>query len=493
MHQGIYRRAYKPRRIFSHLKAEKSCIKKRKTYFCKNPKHIYMQNNKKNVIIIGAAGRDFHNFNTYFRGNDNYNVVAFTAAQIPDIDGRKYPTELAGENYPEGIPIHTQAELPALIEKLKVDVCAFSYSDVSYQEVMAVASIVNTAGADFLLMGPKETMIKSKKPLIAVGATRTGCGKSQTSRRIIEILMEHGVKVVAIRHPMPYGDLVAQKVQRYATIEDLEKHKCTIEEMEEYEPHVVRGNVIYSGVDYGAILDEAEKEADLILWDGGNNDFPFYKPDLMVTVVDPHRPGHELNFYPGETTLRMADIVVINKIDSASPENIQIVRNNIAKVNPKAIVVDGASPLTVDKPELIRGKKVLVVEDGPTLTHGHMKIGAGTVAAQKFGAAELIDPRPFAVGRLQETFSIYPEIGTLLPAMGYGSQQIKDLEATIRNTECDTVVIATPIDLSRIVKIDKPVVKVEYELQEIGKPDLCGLICDFLKDKDLTRSGCGCK
>lgn len=452
-----------------------------------------MQNNKKNVIIIGAAGRDFHNFNTYFRGNENYNVVAFTAAQIPDIDGRKYPTELAGENYPEGIPIHTQAELPSLIEKLEVDVCAFSYSDVSYQEVMAVASIVNTAGADFLLMGPKETMIKSNKPLIAVGATRTGCGKSQTSRRIIEILMEHGVKVVAIRHPMPYGDLVAQKVQRYATIDDLEKHKCTIEEMEEYEPHVVRGNVIYSGVDYGAILDEAEKEADLILWDGGNNDFPFYKPDLMVTVVDPHRPGHELNFYPGETTLRMADIVVINKIDSASPENIQIVRDNIAKVNPRAIVVDGASPLTVDKPELIRGKKVLVVEDGPTLTHGHMKIGAGTVAAQKFGAAELVDPRPFAVGRLQETFNIYPEIGTLLPAMGYGSQQIKDLEATIRNTDCDTVVIATPIDLSRIVKIDKPVVKVEYELQEIGKPALCGLICDFLKDKDLTRSDCGCK
>ncbi|MFP4064068.1 MAG: cyclic 2,3-diphosphoglycerate synthase [Bacteroidales bacterium] len=452
-----------------------------------------MQNNKKNVIIIGAAGRDFHNFNTYFRGNDNYNVVAFTAAQIPDIDGRKYPTELAGENYPEGIPIHTQAELPSLIKKLEVDVCAFSYSDVSYQEVMAVASIVNTAGADFLLMGPKETMIKSNKPLIAVGATRTGCGKSQTSRRIIEILMEHGIKVVAIRHPMPYGDLVAQKVQRYATIDDLEKHKCTIEEMEEYEPHVVRGNVIYSGVDYGAILDEAEKEADLILWDGGNNDFPFYKPDLMVTVVDPHRPGHELNFYPGETTLRMADIVVINKIDSASPENIQIVRNNIAKVNPRAIVVDGASPLTVDKPELIKGKKVLVVEDGPTLTHGHMKIGAGTVAAQKFGAAELVDPRPFAVGRLQETFNIYPEIGTLLPAMGYGSQQIKDLEATIRNTDCDTVVIATPIDLSRIVKIDKPVVKVEYELQEIGKPNLCGLICDFLKDKDLTRSDCGCK
>ena len=448
---------------------------------------------KKNVIIIGAAGRDFHNFNTYYRKNDNYNVVAFTAAQIPDIDGRRYPAELSGELYPQGIPIYTQDELPRLIKELDVDVCAFSYSDVSYQEVMAVGSIVNANGADFLLIGPKETMIKSTKPVIAVGAVRTGCGKSQTSRKIIEALMAHGMKVVAIRHPMPYGDLVAQKVQRFATVEDLKKHNCTIEEMEEYEPHVVRGNVIYAGVDYEAILREAEKEADVILWDGGNNDFPFYKPDLMVTVVDPHRPGHELNYYPGETTLRLADIVVINKMDSSGPENIQIVRENIAKVNPNAAVVDGASPLTISDPSLIKGKRVLVVEDGPTLTHGHMKVGAGTVAAMKFGAAELVDPRPFLVGRLKETFEIYPNIGTLLPAMGYGDQQIADLEKTINNTDCDAVVIATPIDLQRIVKINKPTVKVDYELQEIGKPTLCDLVCDFLKDKNLVRKDCGCK
>lgn len=452
-----------------------------------------MKQNKKNVIIIGAAGRDFHNFNTYYRNNDNYNVVAFTAAQIPDIDGRKYPAELAGSMYPDSIPIYNQDELGKLIKDLDVDVCAFSYSDVSYQEVMAVAALVNAAGADFMLIGPKETMLESTKPVIAVGAVRTGCGKSQTSRRIIESLMEHGMKVVAIRHPMPYGDLVAQKMQRFAEIDDLKKHKCTIEEMEEYEPHVVRGNVIYSGVDYEAILREAEKEADVILWDGGNNDFPFIKPDLMVTVVDPHRPGHELNYYPGETVLRIADIVVINKMDSASPEGIQAVRENIALVNPTAKVVDGASPLTVDKPELINGKKVLVVEDGPTLTHGHMKIGAGTVAARKFGALEYIDPRPFAVGRLKETFEIYPEIGTLLPAMGYGDQQIKDLEATIKNTDCDTVVIATPIDLSRVVKIDKPTVKVGYELQEIGHPILCDLVCDFLKERNLVNKNCGCK
>ncbi|MGM0572233.1 MAG: cyclic 2,3-diphosphoglycerate synthase [Bacteroidota bacterium] len=452
-----------------------------------------MKQDKKNVIIIGAAGRDFHNFNTYFRNNENYNVVAFTAAQIPDIDGRKYPKELAGDLYPDGIQIHSQDDLTSLIKEKDVDLCAFSYSDISYQEVMSVCSQVNTAGADFLLLGPKETMIESTKPLIAVGAVRTGCGKSQTSRRIIESLMEHGMKVVAIRHPMPYGDLVAQKVQRFATIDDLKKHDCTIEEMEEYEPHVVRGNVIYSGVDYEAILREAEKEADVILWDGGNNDFPFYKPDMMVTVTDPHRPGHELNFYPGETTLRMADVAVINKIDSAHPEGVQAVRDNIAMINPSAIVVDGASPLKVDKPELLKGKRVLVVEDGPTLTHGHMKIGAGTVAAKKYGATELVDPRPYAVGRIQETFQIYPNIGTLLPAMGYGDQQIKDLEATIRNTDCDAVVIGTPIDLSRVVNIDKPVVKVEYELQEIGDPTICNLVCDFLKKKELIRKDCGCK
>ncbi len=452
-----------------------------------------MSKSKKNVIIIGAAGRDFHNFNTYFRGNANYNVVAFTAAQIPDIDGRKYPKELAGDLYPQGIPIHNQSDLPKLIVDLDVDTCVFAYSDVSYQQVMAISAIVNAAGADFMLIGPKETMVKSTKPLIAVGAIRTGCGKSQTSRRIIEVLMAQGLKVVAIRHPMPYGDLVAQKVQRFATIEDLKKHKCTIEEMEEYEPHVARGNVIYAGVDYEAILREAEKEADVILWDGGNNDFPFYKPDLMVTVVDPHRPGHELNYYPGEVTLRLADIVVINKMDSASPENIQIVRESIAKVCPNAVVVDGASPLTVDKPELIKGKRVLVVEDGPTLTHGHMKLGAGTVAAQKFGAKELVDPRPFVVGKLAETFKIYPNIGTLMPAMGYGEQQVADLEKSINNTDCDAVVIATPIDLNRIIKIKKPTVKVEYELQEIGNPNFETLICDFLKEKNIIKGTCGCK
>ena len=443
---------------------------------------------KKNVLIIGAAGRDFHNFNTYYRDNEDYNVVAFTAAQIPDIDGRKYPAELAGSLYPAGIPIYAQDHLEILIKELDVEDCIFSYSDVPYQVVMNIGAMVNAAGANFVLLGPGKTMIKSTKPVIAVGAVRTGCGKSQTSRRIIELLMEQGLKVVAIRHPMPYGDLVAQKVQRFATVEDLAKHKCTIEEMEEYEPHVVRGNVIYAGVDYEAIVRAAENDpdgCDVILWDGGNNDFPFYQPDLMVTVVDPHRPGHELSYYPGEATLRLADYVVINKMDSADAANIQIVRESIAKVNPNAVVVDGASPLTIDKPELVRGKKVLVVEDGPTLTHGEMKIGAGTVAAMKCGAGELVDPREFAVGKLAETFKIYPNIGTLLPAMGYGDQQIKDLEATIEKTPCDVVVIATPIDLNRIVKINKPTVKVGYDLQEIGTPDLSQAVNDFIQKKNL--------
>jgi predicted GTPase len=443
---------------------------------------------KKNVLIIGAAGRDFHNFNTYYRDNADYNVVAFTAAQIPDIDGRKYPAELAGSLYPDGISIYVQDELVRLIKELAVEDCVFSYSDVPYQVVMNLSALVNATGANFVLLGPERTMIKSTKPVIAVGAVRTGCGKSQTSRRIIELLMEQGLKVVAIRHPMPYGDLVAQKVQRFATVEDLAKHKCTIEEMEEYEPHVVRGNVIYAGVDYEAIVRAAENDpdgCDVILWDGGNNDFPFYKPDLMVTVVDPHRPGHELSYYPGEATLRLADYVVINKMDSADADAIQIVRDNIAKVNPNAVVVDAASPLTIDKPELVRGKKVLVVEDGPTLTHGEMKIGAGTVAANKCGAAQLVDPREFAVGKLAETFKIYPNIGTLLPAMGYGDEQIKDLETTIDKTPCDVVVIATPIDLSRIVKINKPTVKVGYDLQEIGQPDLAQAVNDFIQKKNL--------
>lgn len=444
---------------------------------------------KRNVIIIGAAGRDFHNFNTFFRGNKDYNVVAFTANQIPDIDGRKYPTELAGKEYPAGIPIVAEEELPALIKKHKVDVCVFAYSDVPYNRVMGVSAIVNAAGADFWLLGTKDTMIKSTKPVIAIGATRTGCGKSQTSRRVIEILVGMGLKPVAVRHPMPYGDLVKQKVQRFATVADLKKHKCTIEEMEEYEPHVVtKRNVIYAGVDYEAILRQAEKDpdgCDVIIWDGGNNDFPFYQPDLTIGVVDPLRPNAEVSYYPGEVMARISDVICINKIDSATLEDINTVRRNIAKINPKAIVIDAASYLTVDKPELIKGKKVLVVEDGPTLTHGEMKIGAGTVAAMKHGAAELIDPRPYTVGKLKDTFKNYPEIGILLPAMGYGDQQVKDLEKTIANTPCDAVVIGTPIDLGRIIKIKQPTVKVGYELQEIGTPNLEGVLKDFCKKHKL--------
>jgi predicted GTPase len=443
---------------------------------------------KRNVIIIGAAGRDFHNFNTFFRDNELYNVVAFTAAQIPDIDGRKYPAGLAGKLYPSGIPIYSENELPKLIKDMKVADCVFAYSDVPYQRVMAVSAVVNAAGANFVLLGWRETMVKSTKPVIAVGAIRTGCGKSQTSRRVIELLMKKGLKVVAVRHPMPYGDLMEQKVQRFAVVSDLEKHKCTVEEMEEYEPHVVRGNVIYAGVDYEAILRAAEKDpagCDVVLWDGGNNDFPFYNPDLMITVTDPHRAGHELRYYPGEVTLRLADVVVINKMDSASPEDIQTVRESIEKVAPKAIVIDGASPIKVDDPSVIKGKRVLVVEDGPTLTHGEMKIGAGVVAARKFGAAELVDPRPFTVGRLTETFEKYPNIGTLLPAMGYGEQQLKDLETTINNTDCDSVVIGTPIDLNRIIKIRKPNTRVWYDLQEIGNPNLEEVIDDFVKKHNL--------
>ncbi|MFC2080767.1 cyclic 2,3-diphosphoglycerate synthase [Bacteroidota bacterium] len=442
----------------------------------------------KNVIIIGAAGRDFHNFNTYFRGNENYLVKAFTAAQIPDIDGRRYPPELAGKLYPEGIPIHAEEELTGLIRKLDIDDCVFSYSDVPYTRVMAVSAVVNSAGANFVLLGGKETMLKSTKPVIAVGAVRTGCGKSQTSRRIIEILMEQGLKVVAIRHPMPYGDLVAQKVQRFGTLSDLKKHKCTVEEMEEYEPHVVRGNVIYAGVDYEAILREAENDpdgCDIILWDGGNNDFPFYKPDLMVTVVDPHRPGHELEYYPGEVTLRIADVAVINKMDSADSAGIQTVRQNIELVNPGAVVIDAASPIKVEDQEVIHGKRVLVIEDGPTLTHGEMKIGAGIVAAKKFGASELVDPRPYAVGKLAKTFEIYPNIGVLLPAMGYGEEQLKDLETTINNTDCDSVVIGTPIDLTRIIEIKKPNTRVFYDLQEIGNPNFEDVLGEFIEKNQL--------
>ena len=440
---------------------------------------------QRNIIIIGAAGRDFHNFNSFYRNKPEYKVVAFTAAQIPDIAGRKYPASLAGSLYPEGIPIYEQDMLEQLIKELDVDECILSYSDVSYAAVMGLSAKVNAAGADFTLLGHKNTMLKSTKPVIAIGAARTGCGKSQTTRRIAEILMANGLRVIAVRHPMPYGDLEKQKVQRFAALEDLAKHDCTIEEMEEYEPHITRGNVIYAGVDYEAILRAAENDpdgCDVILWDGGNNDFPFYQPDLMITVVDPHRPGHELSYYPGEVTLRLADVVVINKIDSADFENIQTVRRSIEQANPGAIVVDAASTISVEKPEIIRGKRVLVVEDGPTLTHGEMKIGAGIVAARRFGAAKIVDPKPYAVGKLAETFKTYPNIGNLLPAMGYGDEQIRDLEATIAATDCDSVIIATPIDLNRVVKIDKPNTRVEYALQEIGQPDMNDVLADFIRN-----------
>ncbi len=432
------------------------------------------------VIILGAAGRDFHNFNCRFRGNDQYEVVAFTATQIPDIDGRKYPAELAGDLYPTGIPIEDEANLVGLIEKFAVDLCVMSYSDRSYQQVMSLASIANAAGSDFSMLGERETQIKSTKPVISVCAVRTGCGKSQTSRRICKILREAGKKVVAIRHPMPYGDLVAQRVQRFAEIGDLAKHKCTIEEMEEYEPHVAAGGVIYAGVDYEAILREAEKEADIILWDGGNNDTPFYKSDLHIVVADPHRPGDEIGYFPSETNLRLADVVIINKVVEAEFENIEQVRENVRDVNPNAVIIDAASPLTISGDVDLQGKKVLVVEDGPTLTHGGMTYGAGVVAALRMGAEELVDPRPWAVGKIAETFELYPEVGTLLPAMGYGDDQVADLEKTINAVECDVVVIGTPIDLNRIVKIKKPTVRVKYELQEIGEPNLPQLLARFM-------------
>ena len=436
---------------------------------------------KKKVIIMGAAGRDFHNFNLYFRDNENYDVIAFTATQIPDIDGRKYPAELAGKLYPNGIPIHAEEEIIDLIEKHDVDEVVFAYSDVPHERVMNICSYVNAAGADFKLMGLANSRVKTTKPLVTICATRTGCGKSQTTRKVVEELKAKGLKVASIRHPMPYGDLVKQKVQRFAELADLKRHNCTIEEMEEYEPHIMMGSIIYAGVDYEAIVREAEKEADVIVWDGGNNDTPFYTSDkeLNIVVVDPHRPDQERTYYPGETNLLMADVVVINKIDSADPEGIQIVRDNIRELNPDAIVIDGASPLSVDNPDIIKDANVLVVEDGPTLTHGEMKYGAGVVAAEKFGAADLVDPRPYAVGSISETFEKYPEIGILLPAMGYGEKQIKDLETTINKTECDVVLIATPIDLRRIVKINKPAVQVKYELQEIGHPTLMDVLKDF--------------
>lgn len=436
---------------------------------------------RKKVLIMGAAGRDFHNFNVFFRDKENYEVVAFTATQIPNIDGRKYPAELAGKLYPNGIDIFQESELTNLIKKFKVDEVVFAYSDVPYDYLMHKSAIVNAAGANFWILGSEQTMVKSTKPLISICATRTGCGKSQTTRKVVKMFQDAGKKVVSIRHPMPYGDLVKQRVQRFATLEDIDFHECTIEEREEYEPHVVNGSVIYAGVDYEAILREAEKEADIILWDGGNNDMPFYKPDLQIVVADPHRPGDEMYYYPGEVNLRMADVVIINKMDTADNEGVNIVRENIARANPSAVVIDGASPISVDGYEQIKGKRVLVVEDGPTLTHGEMTYGAGVVAAEKYGAAELVDPRPFTVGTITSTFEKYPDIGVLLPAMGYGDAQVKDLEKTINKTDCDLVIIGTPIDLRKIIKINKPALRVTYDLQEIGKPDLNDVLKDFLK------------
>jgi predicted GTPase len=433
----------------------------------------------KRVVIMGAAGRDFHNFNTFFRDNEDYRVIAFTAAQIPDIEDRRYPGALAGYLYPAGVPIYPEENLADVIEGEHIDVVVFSYSDVSYQYVMHRSALVNAAGADFWLLGPDETMLKSEKPVVAVCAVRTGSGKSQTTRRVAAILTEAGKRVVVVRHPMPYGDLVAQEVQRFAEYEDLDRYDCTIEEREEYEPHLKLGIVVYAGVDYEKILRRAEEEADFVLWDGGNNDFPFYAPDLHVTVVDPHRPGHELRYYPGEVNLLMADAVVINKMATAEQAGIDEVKANVAKYNPKATVVEADSPLTVSEPDGIKGKKVLVVEDGPTLTHGGMKYGAGFVAAQEYGAAEIMDPRPYLVGSLKATFAEYPEIGTLLPAMGYGDDQVRDLEATINNTPCDAVVSGTPVDLNRLIKVDKPLIRVQYELKARGKPDLV----DVLKEK----------
>lgn len=438
---------------------------------------------KINVIIMGAAGRDFHNFNVVYRNNPLYNVVAFTATQIPNIEGRKYPAVLAGKYYPKGIPIFPEDDLLKLIKKHSVKQVVFSYSDVPFSYVMAKGAMVNAAGASFVTLGAEETMVKSKKPVVSVVASRTGAGKSQTSRRVVEILQALGQKTVSIRHPMPYGNLAKQKVQRFAAISDLKKHDCTIEEMEEYEPHIARGNVIYAGVDYEAILREAEKEADVIIWDGGNNDMSFYKSDLTITVVDPHRAGHEMNYYPGRTNVLLADVVVINKVDSANLQSVNDIRENVLKVNPKAKLVEAASPISLDHEaelKLLRGKRVLVVEDGPTLTHGEMKYGAGTIAAQKFEAAEIVDPRPYAVKSIKETYAKYPGIGVLLPAMGYGKQQMKDLETTIAKVPCDAVIIGTPIDLRRVIKIKKPAVRVSYDLQEIGKPDLTHILTDFI-------------
>lgn len=428
------------------------------------------------TLIMGAAGRDFHNFNTFFRDNKDYEVVAFTATQIPNIEGRKYPAELAGSLYPDGIAIYPESELSRLVEDLKVEQVIFAYSDVPHTYVMHKAALVNALGADFRLMGSKSTQLKSTKPVVAVCAVRTGSGKSQTTRLVSLILRDMGYKVAAIRHPMPYGDLVKQRVQRFADYSDLDKHECTIEEREEYEPHLDNGVIVYAGVDYEAILREAEKEVDIILWDGGNNDFSFYESDLLIVVADPHRAGHELHYYPGETNVRMADVFVINKVDTANADDVITVRENLHTLNPEAVIIEGASPIFVDDPGAIRGKRVLVVEDGPTLTHGGMAYGAGYVAARRFGAAEIVDPRPYAVGSIIDTYRKYPDTGKILPAMGYGESMVHDLEITIENADVDLVIIGTPIDLNRIMTIKKPSQRVRYELQEIGKPTLTDIL-----------------
>jgi len=447
---------------------------------------------RRNVIIIGSAGRDFHNFNVFFRNNKRYNVVAFTGSQqIPGISGKTYPPELSGELYPEGIPVYAEEELPRLIRELDVDDCVFAYTDVSYQHVMHIGAIVNAAGATYTMLGPKDTMLKSNRPVIAVCAVRTGSGKSQTSRKIIELLKKKGLRAIVVRHPMPYGELARQRMQRLAQLGDLKKHNCTIEEIEEYEPHLVRGTIVYAGADYSAILKAAEKDpegCDVIVWDGGNNDFPFFQPDLMIVVADPHRPGHEVSYYAGEINLRMADVVVINKVDSAAPENVRRVRENIAAANPNATLIEAASVIRIDDPKLIRGKRVLVIEDGPTLTHGGMTYGAGTIAARQGGAAKLVDPRPYAVESIAEAFRKYPGIGPVLPAIGYSALQLQHLETTINRVDCDAVMVATPIDLSRIINIRKPHTRVSYELQEVGTPNLEDILSKFAGDHNLPRS-----
>ncbi|HUI65404.1 MAG TPA: cyclic 2,3-diphosphoglycerate synthase [Bacteroidota bacterium] len=427
---------------------------------------------KTRVLIMGAAGRDFHNFNTVYRNNAKYEVVAFTATQIPNIAGRRYPAKLAGRLYPKGIRIYPESELSSLIEKLRVDEVVFSYSDVSHAYVMDKASLVMACGPNFTVLGGHQTMLSSRVPVVAVVAVRTGSGKSQTSRKVCAYLRSQGKRVVAVRHPMPYGDLVKQKVQRYASLDDLVRFKCTVEEMEEYEPHIVEGTIIYAGVDYEAILRQAEKEADVIVWDGGNNDMSFYRADLTITVVDPHRPGHELSYYPGEANVRLADVIVVNKVDSARPENVEKVIANVRSINPDAVIIPANSAISVEDEKIIRGRSVLVIEDGPTLTHGEMQFGAGTIAARMFGAREIIDPRPYAVKSIAETYTKYPRTGEVLPAMGYGEEQIRDLEQTINQVPAESVIIGTPIDLRRVLKIEKPSVRVRYVLEEVQKGGL---------------------